>query len=256
MAEAPIVDILMYHSIAKDDVATAIAPDIFAAQMDELEASGLPVITMDDYVEARAGRENLDPVSVIITFDDAFQDFHDKAFPILKEKGFPSIVYVPTGSVGGVENWLGALHSPRKIMDWGVIQQLSKDGVQFGSHTVSHPDLNCLKALSLTDEVRRSKHTLEEKLGYEINHFAPPYGHADYFARTAVERLYTTSVGTTLARASLDSDIMDLPRLEMFYFQKMNRWRDHLKGRGRAYFARRKALRQARQAMNKPWERI
>jgi len=181
MSASPIVDILMYHSIATDDVATAIAPDTFEDQMDALEESGVPVITLDDLVEARAGQKELAPSSVIITFDDAFVDFQEKAFPILKAKGFPAIVYV-----------------------------------QFGSHTISHPDLNELKTLDLIEEVRRSKQTLEDRLGQEVRHFAPPYGLADYFARTAIERLYDTSVGTTFQRATLESDIIDLPRLEMF----------------------------------------
>jgi len=123
MSASPIVDILMYHSIATDDVATAIAPDTFEDQMDALEESGVPVITLDDLVEARAGQKELAPSSVIITFDDAFVDFQEKAFPILKAKGFPAIVYVPTGCVGGTEDWRGALQPPRNIMSWSDLER-------------------------------------------------------------------------------------------------------------------------------------
>ncbi len=256
MRASPVVDILMYHSIAHDDVATAIAPETFEAQMDALEASGVPVITLDDLVEARAGRKVLAPSSVIITFDDAFVDFQEKAFPILNAKGFPAIVYVPTGCVGGKEDWRGALEPPRHIMTWSDLEHLQENGIHFGSHTISHPDLNELKTLDLIDEVRRSKQTLEDRLGQEIKHFAPPYGLADYFARTAIERLYETSVGTTFQRATLESDVIDLPRLEMFYYQKIKRWEDHLVGKGDGYMKRRRTLRQAREAVNKPWERV
>ena len=256
MSKAPIVDILMYHSIATDDVATAIAPDIFKAQMDAVETSGTPVITLDDYVAARNGEKSLPPASIIITFDDAFVDFQEQAFPILSEKGFPATVYVPTGCVGGTENWRGALQPPRHIMSWSDLEHLAANGIQLGSHTISHPDLNELKTLDLIEEVRRSKQTLEDRVGKEINHFAPPYGIADYFARTAIERLYQTSVGTSFERATLESDIIDLPRLEMFYFKKMKRWEDHLAGKGKGYMTRRRTLRQAREAVNRPWERV
>jgi len=256
MSAAPVVDILMYHSISNDEVATAIAPDVFKQQMDAIEDAGTPVITLDDYVAARDGTKTLPPSSIIITFDDAFVDFKERAFPILKEKGFPAIIYVPTGCVGGTESWRGALAPPREIMNWADLEHLASEGINFGSHTVSHPDLNDLKTLDLIEEVRTSKHVLEDRLGYEIRHFAPPYGLADYFARTAIERLYQTSVGTTFERATLESDMIDLPRLEMFYFQKLNRWKDHLEGRGKGYMTRRRTLRQARAAVNKPWERV
>ena len=256
MSAKPVVDILMYHSISDDDVATAIPPEVFKAQMDTIQEVGTPVITLDDLVQARAGEKELPPTSVIITFDDAFADFKERAFPILKEKGFASIIYVPTGCVGGTENWRGALSPPRQIMSWEDLHDLAAEGVNFGSHTISHPDLNGLKTLDLIEEVRTSQHVLEDRLGRKIDHFAPPYGIADYFARTAIERLYQTSVGTSFERATLESDVIDLPRLEMFYFQKTRRWKDHLEGRGRGYMTRRRTLRQARSAVNKPWERI
>lgn len=256
MGKVPVVDILMYHSISRDDVATAIAPEVFQAQMEELAEARIPVITLDDYLDAREGKKTLAPTSVIITFDDAFVDFQEQAFPILKENNFPSIVYVPTGCVGGIENWRGALSPPRRIMNWADLEGLSKEGVQFGSHTISHPDLNDLKTLDLIEEVRTSREVLEDKLGREVLHFAPPYGLADYFARTAIERVYKTSVGTKLARANLESDLIDLPRLEMFYYQKCKRWRDHLSGKGKGYLVRRRTLRQAREAVNKPWEKV
>ncbi len=256
MKSMPVVDILMYHSIAEDDVATAISPKIFAEQMDAIEAAGTAVISLDDFVAARAGEKTLAENSIIISFDDAFKDFRTEAFPILKEKGFPAIVYVPTGCVGGFENWRGALSKPREIMDWDDLAFLVGEGIELGSHTITHPDLNELKTLDLVEEVRQPKQDMEKRLGIQVHHFAPPYGIADYFARTAIERLYQTSVGTSFERATFESDIIDLPRLEMFYFKKRKRWEDHLAGKGKAYMTRRRTLRQAREAVNRPWERV
>ena len=256
MTKAPVVDILMYHSIADRSIATAISPQVFKSQMDAIEEYSVPVITLDDLVAAHKGKSKLPPQSVIITFDDAFADFKECAYPILMEKGFPATIYVPTGHVGGMEAWMGAPNPPRSIMSWSDLDSLDQEIITFGSHTVTHPDLNSLKTLDLIEEIRASKSVLEDRLGSPIKHFAPPYGLADYFARTAIERLYDTSVGTSFERATMGSDIMDLPRLEMFYFQKISRWRDQLAGRGRSYMRRRRTLRQAREAVNKPWEKV
>ena len=56
------VDILMYHSISDAPGPTSIAPDIFAAQMQALAESGLPVISPDALLDPPA------PRSVLITF--------------------------------------------------------------------------------------------------------------------------------------------------------------------------------------------
>jgi len=247
----PVVDILMYHSISDVEGPTSISPPIFQEHMDVLEASGIPVITLDDYLDAREGKIELAPTSVIITFDDAFMDFADTAFPVIQEKNFPAMVYVPTGCVGGVESWVGSAEPPRAIMNWSVIEDLAKEGVHFGSHSITHPDLNDLKTLDLVEEIRRPKIVLEDRLGKAIDHFAPPYGSADYFARSTIERLYKTSVGTQFARANLESEIVDLPRVEMFYFSNPKRWKDHVAGVGGTYMSTRKAMRTARETMRK-----
>ena len=251
----PVIDILMYHSISQADGPTSIAPTTFKDQMQAIADVGVPVISLDDLVEARSGRAKLPAHSIIITFDDGFRDFIDNALPTLDRLNFPVINFLPTGCIGGYESWAGSNNPARPLMGWDEVVELSELGVQFGSHTISHPDLNALNSIDLFDEVMQSKKELEARLNKSVDHFAPPYGVADHLVRTTVERIYKTSVGTIFGRASLDCDIVDLPRMEMFYYTNLNNWVDHLEGRGGAYMRRRKTMRQAREAMYRPWER-
>ena len=104
----PVIDILMYHSISDADGPTSILPQVFKDQMQAIADIGIPVISLDDLIEARAGRATLPDQSIIITFDDGFRDFVDNAVPTLERLNFPVINYLPTGCIGGVESWAGS----------------------------------------------------------------------------------------------------------------------------------------------------
>lgn len=238
-------DILMYHSISDRGGPTSIAPDVFRWQMEALAASRRPVVSMDRFAEG-----SWPDGAVALTFDDAFQDFSDFAWPILERHDFPAMVYVPTGYVGGAEGWTGALSPPRPLMDWPTIRRLAKAGVEFGNHSVSHPDLSALDDTDLQREICDAKEALEGKLGSPVRHCAPPYGSASATVRKAVARCHVTSVGTVLGQVTEASDLLHLPRIEMFYFRTPGAWRRHLDGNGGPYLALRRGLRAIRSAIS------
>jgi len=253
---APAVDILMYHSISDAGGPTSITPPIFAAQIDAIAAAGVPVITLDDLLAAKAGQKALPSHSVILTFDDGFGDFADAAWPVLHRLGFAAIVYLPTDHIGRREAWRGANLPPRRLMSWPAIRDLAQAGITFGSHTVSHPDLSALPPEAVEAELSVSRRRIEDKLGRSVRHFAPPYGRSSAPVQQAIRSHYATSVSTELGQAGLDSDFLNLPRLEMFYFRDGAAWRRHLSGRGAPYLNLRRALRAVRDLTSRPWERV
>ena len=54
------------------------------------------VISMADVLEAVEGNAPLPPRSVLITFDDGYRNFADCAWPIMKRRGQPATLFVPT----------------------------------------------------------------------------------------------------------------------------------------------------------------
>lgn len=244
------VDILMYHSISDAPGPTNIAPQIFEDQMAAIAESGVPVVSMDTYLTARSGKSVLPPHAVIITFDDGFQDFADVAWPVMSRHGFPAINYLPTKHIGGFDSWESGAE-PRRIMAWQTVRDLIADGASFGSHSETHPDLTKLTSVKLEQELAASRMELEDKLSRPIAHFAPPYGASDARVRAYVSANYATSVGTYLDHASHNSDLLDLPRIEMFYFRKISRWREFLTGVDRSYLRRRRMLRRLGKMRNR-----
>ena len=109
--------ILMYHSVPGPeaapwiDPANAMAPEVFARQMEFL-ARRRRVISLSALVnELRAGAE---PHSgtVVITFDDGYRDTLDVAAPILASHGLPATLYLPTALVTrGETPWIDRLYT-------------------------------------------------------------------------------------------------------------------------------------------------
>ena len=75
---------------------------------------------------------------IVITFDDAYLDFYDNAWPLLQHYGFPATVFVPTGHVGGDAAWDSTHGQPAPIMGWDQIVRLGAAGVQIGSRSCCH----------------------------------------------------------------------------------------------------------------------
>lgn len=126
---------------------------------------------------------------VVVSFDDVPQNFYTTAFPILKEYGFPFILYIATGFLDKE----GYLTSEQVI-------ELSKDSLcTIGCHTFSHIFLKDSK--DLEREVITCKIELEQLIGLKIVDFAYPYGTPiaidrkviSYVAKT---NLYETAVIT------------------------------------------------------------
>ncbi len=235
------VDILMYHSIAEAPGPTSIAPELFEAQMAALAASGVPVLRMDDVpVHLSSGRGR----AVAITFDDGFRDFATVAWPVLRRLGLSAMVYLPTDCIDDAERWVGAHDPPRPLMTWDEVRRLAADGVDFGNHTATHPDLSALDETAIADELGRADERMRRELGRRPSHFAAPYGRISDTARRVMRRDRLTSVSTRLATAGPSCDLHDLPRLEMYYYTDLNRWRAHLDGRGGPYLQLRRVLRQ------------
>ena len=65
------------------------------------------------------------------------------------------------------------LHS---LLTWSQIREMSRNGIEFGAHTVSHPLLSTLTSDQLVKELLLSKEAIEEQIGKPVISFAHPYG--------------------------------------------------------------------------------
>jgi peptidoglycan/xylan/chitin deacetylase (PgdA/CDA1 family) len=237
------VDILMYHSISDAPGPTSISPEVFREQLEILATTDHAVVSLQALADWQIDGRGVPPRAVVITFDDGFADFADHAWPELDARGWPATVFLPTGKIGGREDWAGANARRRPLLDWPQVVDLAHQGVDFAAHSVTHPDLTRLPIGALEREVRQCRDHIEACLGRQPISFAPPYGRSNPRVRAEIRRWYRLAVGTRLQRAGRRSDAFDLPRIEMHYFRNPNRWRGYLERREHWYIQSRRALR-------------
>lgn len=235
--------VLTYHSIASGSGPTSTPVDTFRRQVDTLAEAGYASMTLQDFADWRAGGPG--GRRALITFDDAFLDFHDAAHPILRDHGFSSVVFAPTGRLGGVEDWDGA--EGRPLMSWDHVSALADDGVEFGAHSVTHAKLTAVPAEQRRFEIEASGAELARRLGRPTRSFAAPYGHVDATVLAELRGRYELAFGTRFDRPRRADDALDVPRIEMHYFSDPRRWRAFLEGRS-GYFQGRRLLRWVREA--------
>jgi peptidoglycan/xylan/chitin deacetylase (PgdA/CDA1 family) len=66
-------------------------------------------------------------------------------------------------------------------MTWEMVAEMSRGGIEFGSHTVNHPVLSRLGVDELRMELRDSKRRIEEVVGTPVEVIAYPVGGSDAF---------------------------------------------------------------------------
>ncbi|WP_345617094.1 polysaccharide deacetylase family protein [Streptomyces ziwulingensis] len=178
-----------------------VTPRQFAAQMDAIADSGRTPLTISALADRLAGRAPLPPRPVLLTFDDGFADLPGPTAHALAERALPATAYLTTGAItpGG-----HSLLPPAPMMTLAQAAELECHGMEIGSHTVTHAQLDTLSDRALTDELRVSKTVLEDALGRPVRHLAYPHGYNSARVRSRSARIgYETA---TAVRHALSSD--------------------------------------------------
>lgn len=186
----PQVPVLGYHHVHDgEDTFFRTWPASLRLQMEILLQTG--------YVPATPGRlsglkgtERPAERLALVTFDDAYQDFRQFAWPILESLGVPATLFVIADAIGGWNDWDDMAPRRHRHLTAGELRQLHGAGVEIGSHTRSHRPLVRLSNSELESELRDSRHFLEDLIGGAVTTLAYPGGAAGPRERMAAQRWY------------------------------------------------------------------
>ena len=106
---ADVLAVLTYHRIAEPAVAGMhaalyVSPSDFEEQLDVLKRR-YAIVSADDVLDARHGRRPLPRHALLLTFDDAYTDFGATAWPRLRERSLPALLFVPTSYPDQPHRW-------------------------------------------------------------------------------------------------------------------------------------------------------
>jgi peptidoglycan/xylan/chitin deacetylase (PgdA/CDA1 family) len=230
------VPVLMYHSVSEDAESgvhpyyrLTVSPRRFAEQMQWLAANDYSVIGLD---AAAAPPRCAGDRQVVVTFDDGFVDFLTAAWPVLEARGFTATVFLPTGFIGDTRQ----AFNNRECMTWSEVRDLSRRGVSFGSHTVTHPVLRDMPWSDIRKELRDSKLQIESVLSTTVQAFAYPFAfpqHPGFVSRFCDElRLqgYTFGVTTMVGRFAEGDELLCMRRLPLNQADDLALFRAKVKG--------------------------
>ncbi len=170
--------VLMYHKVNDVEGNSVTVPvGVFDEQMAQLGELGYRPVTLAQVLDHYVGGEPLPPEAVLITFDDGYRDNLENAVPILTRYGYPAVLFVPIGYLGGRrplphDEHLAARGIVNPTLDWSELDELERSGVSVESHGIGHRPLADLEVDEAAREITLSKLRLEEALGRPVRAFA------------------------------------------------------------------------------------
>ncbi|HUK62606.1 MAG TPA: polysaccharide deacetylase family protein, partial [Dongiaceae bacterium] len=131
-APTPRIAILCYHDISDDAQAPlqTVSAEFLRRQIRDCRAAGWSFISLAELLDHRLHLEQLPPKTLVLTFDDGYRSFRDRALPVLREEHVPATLAVITGFVDQPETGLPPL------LGWDELREVARDpGVSIASHS-------------------------------------------------------------------------------------------------------------------------
>ncbi len=164
------IPVLLYHDIflrkeeAQDDF--AVLQDNFCQQMDYLYKNGYTALSLDKIINSMVDKEVADSrKKVVLTFDDGDLSNHEVVLPLLKKMGFSATFFVTINDIG-----------KKNKMDWSMIYDLSRNGMDVASHGLSHSFLTAHNDYTVLNELLLSKQILEKYTRKRVDFLSIPRG--------------------------------------------------------------------------------
>jgi peptidoglycan/xylan/chitin deacetylase (PgdA/CDA1 family) len=166
--------VLMYHRVSRRRIDTyTISPRRLERHL-ALLRSRYTVVSPGEVLRSIESRSPLPDRAVLLTFDDAYLEYYENAYPLLSDMGLQALLFVPTDYIGERGSKTKGAHRDGSL-DWAHLSEM-QDVFAIGSHGMSHQMLTRLPRVTAALEIVESKRLIEDRLGRSVSFFSYPYG--------------------------------------------------------------------------------
>jgi len=193
---------LMYHRFDENKYpSTNIKKEVFLKHLKIINTSGIEFISFKKFEYLI--KNKIDKNYILLTIDDAFLSFYTNAWPILKSKNIPFILFVNTREVGS-----------QGYMNWDQILEVKESGLStIGNHSHSHNYLVDFKEEEIKFDLEMANKIFNEKIGYSPNFFSYPFGEYSNALKKIVSDLnFEFAFGQHSGVIDTTKNFLELPR--------------------------------------------
>ena len=194
--------VLMYHRFDENKYpSTNIRVNDFIKHLNLIKKYHFKFVKPSNFENSLLNKKN--EKKILLTIDDGFKSFYDNAWPILKEKKIPFILFVNTREIGTYG-----------YMNWSQINEIAKEKfVHIGNHSFSHEYLVDQQKKEIIYDINRSITDLKKNLGYNSPFFSYPFGEYSNTFKNIIKNFgFKYAFGQHSGVADETKDFYELPR--------------------------------------------
>jgi len=218
---ADYIPVLTFHAVEDGRSVVSFSPELFGRFMEKLHRGGYRTVRLSDAAGLVRERKPFPEKSFVLTFDDGYGSVYEGAFPVLRKYRMTATVFLTVGDTEnrGPQDRLPTLGG-RQMLSWGEVREMKDAGIDFGAHTVTHPDLTAIDAARMEHEIRGSKEIIENNLGEPVLSFAYPYGLYDERCVEIAGRNFACACSDKLGLVTGASALYALERVDAYYLRR------------------------------------
>ena len=191
----------MYHRFNEPKYpSTNIQMDIFKEQMkiiENLKTTFINPKNLDsEFTKIHTNK------SILLTIDDGYSSFYKNAWPYLKHKKIPFILFISTREIGKYG-----------YMNWDQVREIQNSNIGvIGNHSHSHDYLVDLNEEEINQDINQSINIFKKELGYNPNYFSYPFGEYSLNFIEIIKKNFKFSFGQHSGVIDNNKDRYELPR--------------------------------------------
>ncbi len=191
----------MYHRFNENKYpSTNIRMDAFKKQLDMIEKENISFVDPNNFENDLLSKRKR---KILLTIDDAFESFYKNAWPILREREIPFILFVNTREVGAFN-----------YMNWEQIKEINKESfVKIGNHSHSHEYLVNESSFVIKKDIEESIKIFKKQLEENSLFFSYPFGEYNLEFKKIIKSLgFKYAFGQHSGVIDETKDFFELPR--------------------------------------------